>query len=72
VVADWVLESDHSPSDGRRWSAAWRLLDDTGAPGHWVEVDTPDGQWLLLARAVAEEFVTVDMAVAQVTRRRSS
>jgi hypothetical protein len=75
-VGGWLRTGCWNPTTARAMADAglrpWRLLDDTGAPQHWVEVDTPDSQCLPLARAVAEEFVTVDMAVARVTRRRAS
>jgi hypothetical protein len=50
TMADAGLRPDH-------------LLGDDNRPLHWVDVPTPDGQPIPLARAVAEEFVTVETAM---------
>lgn len=47
-----------------------QLLDDCGKPRHWIEIPTPDGQQVPLARAVAEEFVAVQNAIPIVTGRK--
>jgi hypothetical protein len=49
---------------------AW-LLGDHGRPLHWVDVPTPDGARVPLARAVTEEFVAVEAAVRIVIGRKA-
>jgi hypothetical protein len=66
-VAWWLRTGCWKPATARALSDAglrpWRLLDDDGRPLHWTDVPTPDGEHMPLARAVAEEFVTVETAV---------
>jgi hypothetical protein len=44
------------------------LLGDDGRPQHWIDVPTPDGDPVPLARAVVEEFLSVEAAVAIAAR----
>ena len=38
------------------------LLGETGRPLHWIDVPTPDGEKMPLARAVTEEFLSAQAA----------
>lgn len=66
-VAWWLRTGCWKPAAARALTDAglrpWRLLDDDSRPLHWIDVPTPNGEKVPLARAVAEEFVTVDAAV---------
>jgi hypothetical protein len=66
-VAWWLRSGCWKPAAARTLTDAglrpWRLLDDDGRPLHWIDVPTPDGEQVPLARAVAEEFVAVETAV---------
>lgn len=66
-VAWWLRAGCWKPAAARALTDAglrpWRLLDDDGRPLHWIDVPTPDGEPVPLARAVTEEFVAVEAAV---------
>jgi hypothetical protein len=66
-VAWWLRAGCWKPAAARALTDAglrpWRLLDDDGRPLHWIDIPTPNGEQVPLARAVAEEFVAVETAV---------
>jgi hypothetical protein len=66
-VAGWLRTGCWKPVAARALTDAglrpWRLLDDHGQPLHWINVPTPHGEQMPVARAVAEEFVVVETAV---------
>jgi hypothetical protein len=70
-VASWLRTGCWKPAAARALTDAGvrpsGLLDGDGRPWLWIDVPTPDDERVPLARAVAEEFVTVDTAVQIVT-----
>lgn len=74
-VVGWLRAGCWKPTVARAMADAgvcpWHLLDEDGRPQQWVDVPTPDGEQLPLARAVAEEFETVETAARMVARRAS-
>jgi hypothetical protein len=74
-VAWWLRTGCWKPGAARALTDAglrpWRLLDDEGQPLHWINVSTPHGEQMPVARAVAEEFVVVEAAVRIVVGQTS-
>jgi hypothetical protein len=74
-VVGWLRAGCWKPTAARAMTDAglrpWRLLDGDRVPLHWVDVPTPDGEQIPLARAVAEGLVSIESAVRVVTRHAS-
>jgi hypothetical protein len=72
-VARWLRAGCWKPTTARALTDAGlrprRLLDDDGRPLHWIDIPTPDGERVPLARAVAEEFMAVETAIQIVTEQ---
>jgi hypothetical protein len=71
-VVGWLRAGCWKPTAARAMTDAglrpWRLLNQTGSPLHWVEITTAAIEQIPLARAVAEEFLSIDQAVKVVIR----
>jgi len=74
-VVGWLRAGCWKPTAARAMTDAglrpWRLLDGDRLPSHWVDVSTPGGGQMPLARAVAEGLVSIESAVHVVTRHAS-
>jgi hypothetical protein len=71
-VATWLRAGCWKPAAARAMADGGvqpdRLLKDDDQPLHWVDIPTAGSERVPLARAVAEEFVTVEAAVAMLRK----
>lgn len=71
-VVGWLRAGCWKPTAARAMTDAglrpWRLLNQTGSPLHWIETATAAIEQIPLARAVAEEFLSIEDAVKIVVR----
>jgi hypothetical protein len=71
-VVGWLRAGCWKPTAARAMTDAglrpWRLLNQAGAPRHWIEITTAAIEQIPLARAVAEEFLSTEQAIQIVVR----